>query len=174
MLYFAYGSNLNLDHLHDYLDTHGTTLDTELRGQHALLHNFRLRTNYFAGTHGAGACNIEPAEAEVVEGVIMSITPAIHDVLRVKEGFPHRYEEIDVDVHTASTQAPVRALTYIVTPTHRLDVDLPVTARYRDFVLNGAKHFGFSTSYQEELRSKLRTAPSLLTMPSQDASSELK
>ena len=148
MRYFAYGSNINRDHLTDYLDTHGVTLDAELRGQHALLHHYRLRSNYFASTHRAGACNIEPAKGECVEGVVMAITPAVRDVLRLKEGFPLRYHEIDVIVHTAATQASVRALTYVVTPEHRLDVDLPVTARYWALILAGAKHCGLSNSYQ--------------------------
>ena len=87
MLYFAYGNNINLKHVTDYLDTHGVTLDTDFQPEHALLHNYRLRTNYFAASHGAGACNIEPAHDHRVEGVVMSITPAIQDVLRVKEGF---------------------------------------------------------------------------------------
>ena len=162
MIYFAYGSNLNLDHLTDYLGKHGVSVDTDFQAEHALLHNYRLRTNYFAASHGAGACNIEPAHDHRVEGVVMSITPAVQEVLRVKQGFPLRYHEIDVIVHTASTQASVRALTYVVTPTHRLDVDLPVTDRYRSLILAGAKHFGFSKSYQQELRGMLKAAPSLL------------
>lgn len=145
----------DIDHLSDYLDTHGVTLDTKLRGQHAVLHNFRVRTNYFSGTHGAGACNIEPAEDQVVEGVVIEITPAIRDALRVKEGYPLRYHEIEVIVHAASTQASVRALTYMVTPAHRLDVDLPVTARYRALILAGAMHFGFSAKYQRSLHRQL-------------------
>ena len=166
MLYFAYGSNINVDHLHDYVGTHGVTLDTELGGQHALLHDYRLRTNYYAASHGAGACNVEPAQGKCVEGVVLAITLAIQDALRIKEGFPHRYEEIDIIVNTAATQAPVRALTYVVTPEHRLDVDLPVTARYRSLILAGAKHFDFTESYQQELHRILWTAPSLLTIPS--------
>ncbi len=165
-MYFAYGSNINLDHLTDYLSTHGITLDTELGGQHALLHNFRLRTNYFASTHLAGACNIEPAPDHHVEGVVMTITPAMQDALRLKEGFPLRYDEIEVIVHTAATQEAVRAVTYVVTPAHRLEVDLPVTAQYRALILAGAKHFDFSESYQHELQQRLRTAPSLLATPS--------
>ena len=161
MLYLAYGSNMCLDHLADYLDTHGVTPDTELSGQHALLQNFRLRTNYFAGTHGAGACNIEPAHDQRVEGVAMEITSTRQDVLRIKEGYPHRYEEIEVIVHTASTQGGVRALTYVVTLQHRLDVDLPVTARYRDCVLNGAKQYNLTNEYQKKLRCLFRVAPSL-------------
>ncbi len=161
MIYFGYGSNTNVPHLQAYLDTHGVTLDTELRGQHALLHDYRLRSNYFASTHRAGACNIEPAQGECVEGVLWTITPAVQDALRVKEGFPHRYEEIEVAVHTASTQASVRALTYVVAPAHRLDVDLPVTARYRALVLAGAEHFNLSDMYQRKLHRLLRVAPSL-------------
>ncbi len=161
MLYFAYGSNINLDHLRSYLDTHGVNLDTDWGGEHALLHHYRLRTNYFAGAHLAGACNLEPAQGHHVEGVAMSITPAIQDVLRVKEGFPRCYEEIDVSVHTASAQASVRALTYVVTPQNRLDTDLPVTARYRKLILDGAKEFGLTGMYQQRLRRLLRTAPPL-------------
>ena len=161
MVCFAYGPKLNVGHVADYLATQGVTPDTELPGQHAILQDFRLRTNYFAGTHGAGACNIEPTHDQRVEGVLWSITPAIQDVLRIKEGYPHRYEEIEVIVHTASTQGGVRALTYVVTLQHRLDVDLPVTARYRDFVLDGAKRFNLTNEYQKKLRSLLRVAPSL-------------
>ena len=85
-MYFAYGSNTNLPHVNAYLDTHGVTLDTESRARHALLHNFRLRTNYLSSSHRAGACNVEPAPDHHVEGVVMAITPAIRDVLRLKGG----------------------------------------------------------------------------------------
>jgi AIG2-like family len=161
MIYFAYGSNLNADHLIHYLDTHEIQLDTEQQGKHAFLHNFRLRTNYFAGSHRAGACNIEPAQDHHVEGVLWTITKPIQDALRIKEGFPHRYEETEVIVHTAGTQEPVRAITYVVSPKHRLDVDLPVTTRYRDFVLNGAKHFNLTNDYQKMLQDLLQVVPSL-------------
>ena len=161
MIYFAYGSNINLRHLKAFLDTHGVELDTELKAEIAQLDGYLLRTNYFAGTHGAGACNIEPAPGHHVEGVLVSITSAIRDALRVKEGFPLCVnDEIDAIVHTASTQASVRALTYMVTPTHGLDIDLPVTARYRDIVLTGARQCGLSTAYQRQLSRRLRAIPS--------------
>ncbi len=167
MLYFAYGSNINLDHLHEHLSTHGVKLDTELQPEHAILPNYRLRTNYFAGSHSAGACNIEPASDHRVEGVVITITPAIQAALRVKEGYPRCYEEFEVDVHTASAQAPVQALTYIVATAHQLEDDLPVTARYRELILTGAKHFEFTNSYQEMLRNKLQIAPILRAIPIQ-------
>ena len=169
MLYFAYGSNINIDHLNEYLHTHGVKLDTELQPEHAILQNYRLRTNYFAGSHGAGACNIEYAPGNnQVEGVVMEITPAIQAALRVKEGYPRCYEEIEVNVGTASTQALVQAHTYIVTKSNQLEDDLPVTARYRDLIIAGANNFEFTKSYQEMLRNKLQIAPSLRAIPIQD------
>ena len=89
MIYFGYSSNINVSHLHEYLDTHGVTLDTELRGRNALLHDYRLPTNHFAGSHGAGACNIETDAGNCVAGVVMATTPAIQDVLRVTSPRPN-------------------------------------------------------------------------------------
>ncbi len=172
MRYFAYGSNINLDHLKEYLHTHGVKLDTKFQPEHAILQNYRLRTNYFAGSHGAGACNIEYAPGyNRVEGVVITITPAIQTALRVKEGYPRRYEEIEVNIHTASAQAPVQALTYIVTTAHQLEDDLPVTARYREIILTGAIHFDLTKPYQKMLRTKLQIAPILRSIPIQDWSS---
>lgn len=85
MMYFAYGSNVNLDHLRPYLDTHGVDPDAIANPGRVTLHNFALRTNYFSGTHGAGVCNVEPVPSCCVEGVIMTITPAVQDALRLEE-----------------------------------------------------------------------------------------
>ncbi len=53
---------------------------------------------YFAGIDGAGACNIEPVEDEGVEDIVQAITAAVQDALRIQEGHPHCYVEIDVIV----------------------------------------------------------------------------
>ena len=160
MHYFAYGSNLNLDHLHDYVTNHG--VDTEGFGVHevAILEDYQLRTNYVSSTHGAGACNVELAEGSTVEGLVMEISSAIRDVLRIKEGWPHRYQEIEVEVLVGAPEEPLRAITYVVAPDHRLDVDMPVTPRYRRLVLEGARGAGLSKSYQEQLARLLRATES--------------
>ena len=164
MLYFAYGSNINLKHFMAYLDTHDVDPAEISAAEHARLLDYRLRTNYFAASHGAGACNIEADPGGCIEGVLMTISEAVRDALRLKEGFPQRYEEIEVIVHTASAQAPVRALTYVVASEHRLDTDLPVTARYRNLILAGAKQFNFTEEYQNNLRHQLQIAPPLLNL----------
>jgi len=158
--YFAYGSNLNLPHLQDVLASHGADTGDLGLPRCAILQGYRLRTNYLSSTRGAGACNIEPDEGSIVEGAVMEISPAIREVLRIKEGWPHRYEEIMVDVLVGDRRESIRALTYVVTPDHALDLDMPVTPRYRRLVLDGARAAALSKSYQEQLARLLRTTES--------------
>lgn len=164
MHYFAYGSNLNLPCLREHIISHG--VDTGALGlpRRAILQGYRLRANYVSCVHRAAACNIEPSEGGVVEGLVMKISPAIRGVLRIKEGWPQRYEEVVVEVLTCDRREPLRALTYIVCPEHRLDVDMAVTARYRRLVLDGARAAGLSNSYRKHLERMLRTTDSSLNM----------
>ena len=71
-----------------------------------MLRGYRLRTNYFSQAHRAGAANIEPAKGHIVEGIVIEITPAVLDVLRIKEGWPRCYAEAEVlvDVRTVPGQ----------------------------------------------------------------------
>jgi hypothetical protein len=114
MNYFAYGSNLNTDHLRSWLTRWG--VDPEELGppRKAILPGYRLRTNYLR-SNGIGACNIEPRPRSRVEGIVMTVTPSIREVLRLKEGHPHRYAEIEIVVTPFGKQRTVRAFTYIVT-----------------------------------------------------------
>lgn len=151
--YFAYGSNINLAHLRWYLALHG--LDhhdhvTEVR--HAVLPNCRLRTNYMTWD-GSGACNIEPCRGRAVEGLVMTISEQVHTVLRVKEGFPHCYDETQVEVVVEANT--LTAMTYIVTPERQLPMNVPVSPQYRQLILHGARKASFSQRYQQRLRQLL-------------------
>ena len=156
-LYFAYGSNINLNHLTGVLADHSVAPDDFGAPERAVLSGYRLRTNYYSCVHRAGACNIEPVWDGSVEGVLIETTPAIHQVLRRKEGWPTRYQEIEISVQVPATGETVRAFTYISTPENRLDFDLCVTPRYRQLILDGAKNFKFSQAYQKWLRVYLRS-----------------
>ncbi len=160
MHYFAYGSNLNFDHLRDYVTSHG--VDTDGLGAHevTILEGYQLRTNYVSSTQGAGACNVQLAAGSMVEGLVIQISPAVRNVIRAKEGWPDRYQEVVVEVLNRDRRQPLRAIAYIVNPDHRLDMDMPVTPRYRRLVLEGARAAGLSKSYQEKLAGLLRTTES--------------
>ena len=154
MIYFAYGSNINIEHLKSYLTQAGVDPGDITDVQHAILPQYCLRTNYFSRAHGAGACNLEPLKSGIVEGVTMKITKSVREALRAKEGFPSCYEEIGVLVHPAS--GDVAAFAYIVVPQRRFVSDLPVTSKYRQLILEGAQASGLTQSYQRLLRRTLR------------------
>ena len=90
------------------------------------------------------------------EFVAVGITPAVVDAIRCKEGWPTRYREIEIAVEILSTGEVINAMTYIVTPEHRLSYDLPVSPAYRQLILDGAREFKFSQAYQKWLRVVLR------------------
>ena len=159
MLYFAYGSNLNLAHFRTYLAMCGVDPDDLRNPRRAILPDHRLRTNYLSCIHRAGACNVEPALGHVVEGVVMEITEAVRSALRVKEGWPDRYEEIEIEVIILPATTNVTAFTYVVNSTHRLNRDQPVSGDYRRLILGGARVAGLSAPYQTFLRRALKSLP---------------
>lgn len=157
--YFGFGSNMNLGHLTAWIHDHGGD-PAEIRNpRRAILQHHCLRTNYFSVAHGGGAANIQPVSDHVVEGVVMTVTPAIGNLLRQKEGWPRCYEECPVTVEVPGQRRKIRAFTYIVAPQNRLPIDLPVIRRYRQFILVAASEFEFSASYRRELKRLLRTGP---------------
>lgn len=156
LIYFAYGSNINLAHLRSFPADQDVDSDDVKYPQHAVLPDYRFRTNYLSTVHGAGACNVEPCQEAAVEGVAMEITPTVVDAIRRKEGWSTRYREIEIAVEIASTGEVINAMTYIVTPEHRLSYDLPLSPDYRQLILKGAREFKFSQAYQEWLRVVLR------------------
>lgn len=161
--YFAFGSNMHLPHLREWLRRFGVEPDAVNDPRRVILPNHRIRTNYLT-TSSLGAANIEPSRGEVVEGILLSISPDVQKALRAKEGWPRRYAEIDLEVIMPSTGKPVPAFTYQVTAEHRLPVDVQVSPRYRALILNGAKRAQLSRAYQSHLRAMLKTP--LMVAPS--------
>ncbi len=155
MLYFAYGSNMKLDHLADWLARCGIPVATPEYYGRGILHGYRFRTNYLR-TSGAGAANIEPSDGGQVEGLLIRISVDIQQALRVKEGHPVRYREIDVEVEDTDAEV-VTAMTYAVSPEYRLADDQLVMKRYRNLILDGAATAELSEGYQAVLNQVLRT-----------------
>jgi hypothetical protein len=154
--YFAYGSNLNLSHLRDWLGRFGVQPDGANNPRRVVLLDYRLRTNYLT-TSKLGAANIESSPGEVVEGLVFTISTEALEALRAKEGWPHRYDEIGVEVVVPRSRKTIQAVTYMVTPQFQLPIDVPVSARYRALILEGARVAHLSPAYQSHLREVLLT-----------------
>jgi len=159
MDYFAFGSNMNLDHLRAWVRDHGGDPADIRQPRRAILSGHRLRTNYWSARHGAGAANVEVAEGQLVEGVVMRMTPAVRDVLRKKEGWPRVYEEVSVEVELPDQGTQVSAFTYRVNARHCLPDDQPVTPEYARLILDAAVAFDLSAAYRTQLDRLLRAVP---------------
>ncbi len=153
--YFAYGSNMNIEHLREWLDRFGVPGDGVSNPRLAILPGFRLRTNYLTTTK-KGAANIEPSRGQQVEGVLFTVSPDVVAALDLKEGHPRRYRQTKVEVIMPPSGRKITAMTYRVTEEHQLDFDMPVSEAYRNLVLSGAAEAGLSLAYQSRLKTILR------------------
>ena len=61
--YLAYGSNMNTDHLLEWLDRAGVPREEVSHPQRAILPDYRIRTNYLR-SNSLGAANIEPCRGQ--------------------------------------------------------------------------------------------------------------
>jgi len=166
--YFAFGSNMCLVHLREWLCRFGVEPDGVSQPRHAILPGFRLRTNYLT-SNALGAANIEPSRGQQVEGVLIKASPDALVSLDRKEGHPCRYNRINIEVMVPPSQELIKAVTYRVTEDHQLPFDLLVSTTYRDVVLAGAKEARLSEPYQEALKLILKS-PMMFESPLQPTS----
>lgn len=105
-LYFAYGSNINLDQMAIRCP------DAQVLGPVVLEnHQLLFRGNF----NGHGVATIKPHKGSKVYGLLWHITPACERSLDVYEGFPRLYEKQMVTVKDKIGQEfPVMA--YVMTP----------------------------------------------------------
>lgn len=88
-MYFAYGSNINLEQMAYRCP------DAQMVGP-VILENYEL---LFRGNpRGAGVATIAPREGSVVHGLLWQITPACEQALDYYEGYPHLYGKEPVTV----------------------------------------------------------------------------
>src|SRR5258708_4069015 len=86
MYYFAYGSNMNIDHMR------------RMCGWHCHLINRAKLPNYEIGSDLRGYANIRPNVGEVVHGVLYDMDQQGLDALDVFEGYPKVFGREEVVV----------------------------------------------------------------------------
>lgn len=155
--YFGYGSNMNMAALRNWVADRSPRPIRLDQPRLATLHNYRFRTNFYSITHGAGAANIEPAEGDEVEGVLLEIDTELRKLLRRKEGWPNIYQEHEVLVTTNGDGRLQRAVTFMVAPDWQLHDDLAVSGEYRETILEASRQLPLSPSYQKLLARVLVT-----------------
>lgn len=90
-LYFAYGSNINLNQMAVRCPAAQVVGPAVLDGYELLFRGNR---------RGTGVATIEPLHGSQVHGLLWNLTPACEQSLDIYEGYPRLYEKGDIIVRT--------------------------------------------------------------------------
>ena len=147
MLYFAYGSNLNLSDLNrwcrekeergDFLEFHST----------GILRDFTARFTLFSNARSGGVLDVVQQPGLEVPGVLFTV--ARDDgwrLLDLKEGVPNYYVRANVDVSVEGEAEMVQAITYTVAADRRQAHVVP-HQHYVDVVCEGLNRWGLDDSH---------------------------
>jgi len=136
-LYFAYGSNINLNQM-AYRCPAAEVVGPVVLNDYKLL----FRGNY----RGNGVATIAPHKGRKVHGLLWRITPECEKSLDVYEGFPRLYDKQPVTVRDQNGQA-VTVMAYVMTDLCR-EPAVPSNVYYNG-ILEGYRQNGLPTAALE-------------------------
>jgi hypothetical protein len=152
-LYFAYGSNMNQEGLDQWCKCKGENLIRLINTCAARLNNYHLVFNYFSVSRNGGVANIMVSRGACVYGLLSEVTDADLATLRVKEGCPNCYEEIEVTVEKFDGTIVKGVKTYKVVPACETTDHQPPTRQYLSLIMSNVAKNNLPDSYIEYLRS---------------------
>ena len=129
-LYFAYGSNINLDQMLVRCPD-AKVVDTVTLPDYELL---------FRGYDGSGLATIKPKKGSVVHGLLWKLTPRCERSLDHYEGFPFLYDKQDVTVHDSKGRS-ISVMAYIMLPDREHQPARP-SEHYYQGILDGYRQTG--------------------------------
>lgn len=146
MLYFAYGSNLNLRHVRRHAPGAKPVGVARLDGYKLVFRRF---------------IDITPDKSGHVWGAVYDISPACERALDAYEGFPTLYRKItlDVEVSGASGQAMAQAMAYVMNE----DGVAPPEIAYFTAVVQGYRDWKLDPAPLTKARIAVLHAPKGLT-----------
>ena len=150
---FAYGSNMNLEHLRAWARERGHGEPRIERARPALLPGHRLVWNYRSRWRRAGAANVTPRHGAVLPGVLLRVDEPTLAILDDKEGHPLRYSRGAVPdrVHLPDGEV-VAAWVYRVQLAFVQPATVPPSREYLDLLLTGAQQHALPDWHIEALR----------------------
>ena len=133
-LYFAYGSNINLDQMAQRCP------DAQVVGP-VTLENYELL--FHGNLRGTGVATIAPMEGSTVHGLLWNITPECERALDHYEGYPHLYEKELVTVRDRKGQEHT-VMAYVMTELCK-EPSIP-SFYYYGGILEGYRQHGLPTA----------------------------
>ena len=133
-LYFAYGSNINLDQMAYRCP------DAQVVGP-VVLEGYELL--FRGNAKGSGVATIAPHKGQKVHGLLWRITPKCEQSLDIYEGFPRLYDKAEVTVRDRAGQE-FTVMAYEMTNIWR-EPSVP-SKFYYDGILEGYRQNGLPTA----------------------------
>lgn len=140
-LYFAYGSNLNLQDLDAWCSRNGFRQSLLRYYCNARLPSYDLAFTLYAATRKGGVLDIKPSVGRLVPGVLFEVGDEGWKALDKKEGVPTAYERLAVTVINELEQS-VEAITYHVCASEKRSFVVP-DASYVEIVRQGLRAWGY-------------------------------
>lgn len=152
-LYFAYGSNMDVEDLWAWCDRNRRPRVDYKWILTASLEHYELCFNYYSTVRQGGAANIMPRRGGRVHGLLVEVAFDDLVTIRRKEGWPETYDEIEVTVRTADDRTFEGVKTYRVVEAKQRPIDQPPTAYYLGLMVKNARRYGFPEAYIAYLES---------------------
>lgn len=130
-LYFAYGSNINLNQMSERCPAAAVVGPVVLEGYELLFRGNRS---------GYGVATIEPLPGSQVSGLLWKLTPECEQSLDIYEGYPRLYEKEDITVRAADGRK-LTVMAYIMTGELWREPAIPSRSYYNG-ILEGYRQNG--------------------------------
>ena len=159
--YFAYGSNMDLDHIKCWCQKKNRQPINPTKIYPAKLEGYELCFNYFSEKNWqAGAANIMDNSKECVYGLLMCLNESELVTIRKKEGFNNpdqrnngnSYDEIKVNVKKLDDNNKCSAVTYKAAKDKEKNEHQPPKKEYLDLIIRIAEKYNFPKEYIAELK----------------------
>lgn len=144
-LYFAYGSNLDIDDWAEFCNRHNFDPNSIEAIQPARMPDYELGFNVFSRTRGGGALNIKSRKGGWVNGALFRVNQNGWNALDFKEGVNDDIYRRTRCCVIGSTGNLISAITYVVTDLNYVEFVKP-TQHYQDVVEKGLRRFRHDTS----------------------------
>ena len=144
MLYFAYGSNINLNQM-------AVRCPDAKVVEPAVLENYELL--FRGNAHGYGVATIRFKEGSQVHGLLWRLTPECEQNLDTYEAYPQLYDKQKVPLRTKSGKQ-VWAMAYVMTHEWKRIPTTPVPSYYTG-ILEGFQQNGLPEQALEDSLSNL-------------------
>ena len=146
VLYFAYGSNMSIDHMLKYC------FDKEFKIINiGMLKNYIYRYRSIKGHKRTGVGNIEKRKGSKVYGIVYDINKSALKKLNEKEGMKYGIYYIDkVNIYSINGRKIYKCITYIMNDDMVGDMK-PPTNKYRKLLIDSAIHNKFPIKYINRL-----------------------